>query len=64
LNVVAATSSTSLTFSPNVSRVLTLGRRRDLQLDIAGYGAGRLSVVLVETPSGRPGAANAPSHQG
>lgn len=28
-------------------RVLTLGRREDLTVDIAGYGAGRLSVVLV-----------------
>jgi hypothetical protein len=29
------------------SRALTLGRRQDVELDIAGYGAGRLSVVLV-----------------
>jgi hypothetical protein len=28
-------------------RVLTLGRREDLSVEIAGYGAGRLSVVLV-----------------
>ena len=28
-------------------RALTLGRRADVGLDIAGYGAGRLSVVLV-----------------
>jgi len=28
-------------------RVLTLGRREDLSVDIAGYGAGRLSIVLV-----------------
>jgi len=31
------------------SRALTLGRRQDVELDIAGYGAGRLSVVLVES---------------
>ena len=29
------------------ARALTLGRRVDLELDIAGYGAGRLSVVLL-----------------
>jgi hypothetical protein len=28
-------------------RTLTLGRREDLAVDIAGYGGGRLSVVLV-----------------
>ena len=28
-------------------RTLTLGRRADLTVDIAGYGGGRLSVVLV-----------------
>jgi hypothetical protein len=28
------------------ARALTLGRREDVELDIAGYGAGRLSVVL------------------
>ena len=27
-------------------RTLTLGRREDLTVDIAGYGAGRLSIVL------------------
>lgn len=29
------------------ARALTLGRREDVELDIAGYGGGRLSVVLV-----------------
>jgi hypothetical protein len=29
------------------AQALTLGRREDVELDIAGYGAGRLSVVLV-----------------
>ena len=29
------------------TRALTLGRRVDLELDITGYGAGRLSVVLL-----------------
>ena len=29
------------------AQALTLGRRADVDLDIAGYGAGRLSVVLV-----------------
>ena len=32
--------------APVQSRLLTLGRREDLEVDIAGYGAGRLSVVL------------------
>lgn len=30
-----------------LARALTLGRREDLALDIKGYGAGRLSVVMV-----------------
>jgi hypothetical protein len=29
------------------AQALTLGRREDVEVDIAGYGAGRLSVVLV-----------------
>ena len=29
------------------AQALTLGRREDVSVDIAGYGAGRLSVVLV-----------------
>lgn len=29
------------------ARALTLGKREDVALDIAGYGGGRLSVVLV-----------------
>ncbi|MFL6025055.1 MAG: hypothetical protein ACJ72O_17065 [Marmoricola sp.] len=28
-------------------KALTLGRREDLAIDVAGYGSGRLSVVLV-----------------
>lgn len=35
------------TIDPQVRlRVLTLGRREDLVVDIAGYGEGRLSIVL------------------
>ncbi|HET6151988.1 MAG TPA: hypothetical protein VFE15_03475 [Marmoricola sp.] len=30
-----------------LARALTLGRREDLSVEVAGYGAGRLSVVLV-----------------
>lgn len=30
-----------------LARALTLGRREDLAVEVAGYGAGRLSVVLV-----------------
>jgi len=30
-----------------LARSLTLGRREDLAVDVAGYGTGRLSVVLV-----------------
>ena len=30
-----------------LARSLTLGRREDLAVDVAGYGPGRLSVVLV-----------------
>jgi hypothetical protein len=30
-----------------LARALTLGRREDLAVDVAGYGPGRLSVVLV-----------------
>jgi hypothetical protein len=33
-----------------LARALTLGRRADVRLEIAGYGDGRLSVVLVERP--------------
>ena len=33
-----------------LAQALTLGRRSDVDLDIEGYGAGRLSVVLVERP--------------
>lgn len=29
------------------ARSLTLGRREDLRIDIAGYGAGRLAVILI-----------------
>jgi hypothetical protein len=29
------------------AQALTLGRREDVSIDVAGYGAGRLSVVLV-----------------
>lgn len=32
---------------PLLARALTLGRREDLHLDLAGYGAGRLSFVLL-----------------
>ncbi|NYG57029.1 hypothetical protein [Nocardioides perillae] len=28
------------------ARALTLGRREDLRIDVAGYGGGRLSVIL------------------
>lgn len=30
-----------------LARSLTLGRREDLAVDVAGYGSGRLSVVMV-----------------
>jgi hypothetical protein len=30
-----------------LAKALTLGRREDLAVDVAGYGAGKLSVVLV-----------------
>lgn len=30
-----------------IAQALTLGRREDLAVDVAGYGPGRLSVVLV-----------------
>lgn len=30
-----------------LARALTLGRREDLAVEVAGYGSGRLSVVLV-----------------
>lgn len=30
-----------------LARALTLGRREDLSVEVGGYGAGRLSVVLV-----------------
>lgn len=30
-----------------LGKALTLGRREDLEVDVAGYGPGRLSVVLV-----------------
>lgn len=33
-----------------LAQALTLGRRADVRLEIAGYGDGRLSVVLVERP--------------
>jgi hypothetical protein len=31
-----------------LAKTLTLGRREDLAVEIAGYGSGRLSVVLVQ----------------
>ena len=30
-----------------LAKALTLGRREDLSVDVAGYGSGRLSVVLI-----------------
>lgn len=30
-----------------LARALTLGRREDLKVEVAGYGAGRLSIVLL-----------------
>jgi hypothetical protein len=30
-----------------LAKALTLGRREDLAVDVAGYGSGRLSVVLI-----------------